>query len=40
MRIAVIGAGMSGILAGIKLLEAQLTNFTIYEKGPRPGGTW
>ena len=40
LRVAVIGAGMSGILAGIKLLEAQLTNFTIYEKGPRPGGTW
>ena len=40
LRIAVIGAGMSGILAGIKLLEAGLTDFTIYEKDARVGGTW
>jgi cation diffusion facilitator CzcD-associated flavoprotein CzcO len=39
-RVVVIGAGMSGILAGIKLKEAGLTNFTIYEKADRIGGTW
>ncbi|MGB1142282.1 MAG: flavin-containing monooxygenase, partial [Halioglobus sp.] len=39
-RIVVIGAGMAGILAGIKLLEAGLDNFTIYEKADRVGGTW
>ncbi len=35
-----IGAGMSGILVGIKLLEAGITDFTIYEKASRVGGTW
>lgn len=39
-RVVVIGAGMSGILAGIRLRQAGITNFTIYEKGHRPGGTW
>ena len=39
-RIAVIGAGMSGLLAGIKLVEAGYDNFTIYEKADRVGGTW
>lgn len=40
IRVAVIGAGMAGILAGIKLREAGLTNFRIYEKADRVGGTW
>ena len=40
MRIAVIGAGMAGILAAIKLEEAGLTDFTVYEKGDQLGGTW
>ncbi len=40
LRIVVIGAGMSGILAGIKLLEAGITDVTIYEKADRIGGTW
>jgi cation diffusion facilitator CzcD-associated flavoprotein CzcO len=31
---------MAGILSGIKLTEAGLTDFTIYEKGDRFGGTW
>lgn len=39
-RVLVIGAGMSGILAGIKLREAGIDNFVIYEKGDRIGGTW
>ena len=30
LRIVVIGAGMAGILAAIKLREAGYTNFTIY----------
>ena len=38
-RFAVIGAGMSGILAGIKLTEAGFP-FTIFEKSDRVGGTW
>ena len=40
MRLAVIGAGMAGILSAIKLDEAGLTDFTVYEKGDRLGGTW
>ncbi|GIW44610.1 MAG: putative monooxygenase [Candidatus Binatia bacterium] len=40
LRFAVIGAGMAGILSGIKLKEAGFTNFTIYEKAERVGGTW
>jgi len=40
MRFAVIGAGMAGILSAIKLDQAGLTDFTVYEKGDRVGGTW
>jgi cation diffusion facilitator CzcD-associated flavoprotein CzcO len=39
LRIIVVGAGMSGILAAIKLQEAGL-EFVIYEKADRLGGTW
>ena len=40
LRFAVIGAGMSGILAAIKLEEAGYSDFAIYEKAERLGGTW
>ncbi len=40
LRFAIIGAGMSGILSAIKLNEAGLTNYAIYEKTERLGGTW
>src|SRR4051812_48650877 len=40
LRCAVIGAGMAGILAAIKLTEAGITDFTVYEKADRVGGTW
>ena len=40
MRCAVIGAGMAGILAAIKLTEAELRDFTVFEKADRVGGTW
>lgn len=39
-RFVIIGAGMAGILSAIKLQEAGLTNYTIYEKADRLGGTW
>jgi len=37
--VLVIGCGLSGILAGIRLTQAGLP-FTIVEKNPAPGGTW
>jgi cation diffusion facilitator CzcD-associated flavoprotein CzcO len=40
LRFVIIGAGMSGILSAIKLREAGLTDFTLYEKADRLGGTW
>ncbi|MGH2684776.1 MAG: flavin-containing monooxygenase [Actinomycetota bacterium] len=40
MRVAVIGAGMAGILAAIKLRAAGIDDVTIYEKGDCYGGTW
>ena len=39
-RVVVIGAGMAGILAGIKLREAGYSNVSIYEKAAKVGGTW
>ena len=39
-RVCVIGAGMAGILTIIKLREAGYTNFVVYEKTDRVGGTW
>ena len=40
LRVVVIGAGMSGILCGIRLNQEGIDDWTIYEKGPRLGGTW
>lgn len=40
LRFVVIGAGMSGILAVIRLKEAGQTDFVVYEKGDTIGGTW
>jgi cation diffusion facilitator CzcD-associated flavoprotein CzcO len=40
LRIAVVGAGMAGILAAIKLREAGLREVVVYEKADRLGGTW
>ena len=37
--VVVIGCGMAGILAGIRLQQAGLP-FVIVEKNPGPGGTW
>lgn len=40
LRVVVLGAGMAGILAGIKLLERGYRDITLYEKADRVGGTW
>lgn len=39
MHVLVIGAGMSGLLAGIRLSQAGVP-FEIIEKNPEVGGTW
>ena len=39
-RYVIIGAGMAGILAAIKLREAGKHNVRVYEKADRIGGTW
>jgi cation diffusion facilitator CzcD-associated flavoprotein CzcO len=40
LRYAVIGAGMAGILSAVKLQDAGIDDFTVYEKADRVGGTW
>lgn len=40
LRVAIIGAGLSGILAAIKFREAGFTDIRIFEKAARLGGTW
>ena len=40
LRVVVIGAGMAGILAGIKLQKMGITDVAIYEKADKIGGTW
>jgi cation diffusion facilitator CzcD-associated flavoprotein CzcO len=40
LRVAVIGAGMAGILSAVRLMEAGIEDFTVYEKADRLGGTW
>jgi cation diffusion facilitator CzcD-associated flavoprotein CzcO len=39
-RFVIIGAGMAGVLAVIRLREAGYDNLAIYEKADRIGGTW
>lgn len=40
LRVVVIGAGMAGILAAIRLSEAGRHEVVVYEKADRIGGTW
>ena len=40
MRIAIIGAGPSGIAAGRELLRKGFRDFTIFDALDAPGGTW
>ena len=40
LRVAIIGAGPSGIASGHELLKQGFTNFTIFEKSDGVGGTW
>jgi len=38
--VVIVGAGVSGICAAIKLRQAGITDFIILDKGNRVGGTW
>ena len=40
LRYAIIGAGMAGLLAAIKLKQQGQNNFVVYEKAGTIGGTW
>jgi len=39
-RVVVVGGGYGGIAAGVKMKDAGIHTFTIYEKSNRVGGTW
>jgi cation diffusion facilitator CzcD-associated flavoprotein CzcO len=39
-KVVIVGAGMSGLLAAIRMHEAGITDVTIYEKADKVGGTW
>ena len=38
--VAIIGAGMSGLCMAIKLQDADIESYTIYEQASDVGGTW
>ena len=38
-KIAIVGAGMSGIAAVVKLRKAGYSDITVFEKADRVGGT-
>jgi cation diffusion facilitator CzcD-associated flavoprotein CzcO len=40
VRVAVIGAGISGIIMGCRLQQAGIRDFVVLEKAERAGGTW
>ncbi|RRR46844.1 NAD(P)/FAD-dependent oxidoreductase [Mycolicibacter terrae] len=40
ISVAIIGAGFAGIGAAIRLKDQGITDFTIYERDSRVGGTW
>jgi cation diffusion facilitator CzcD-associated flavoprotein CzcO len=39
-RVAIVGAGLGGIALGVKLKQAGVESFTIFESSAGPGGTW
>jgi cation diffusion facilitator CzcD-associated flavoprotein CzcO len=40
VRVAVIGAGLSGIATGVALKQQGIENFVIFDRGPGVGGVW
>lgn len=39
-RVAIVGAGASGICLAVRLRQSGLTSFTVFEKADAVGGTW
>jgi cation diffusion facilitator CzcD-associated flavoprotein CzcO len=39
-KVIVIGAGLGGVAAGVKLKRAGIDTFAIFERSSSPGGTW
>lgn len=39
-KVAIIGAGMSGLCMAVKLQDAGIQSYTIFEKADEVGGTW
>ena len=39
-RVVIMGAGLGGLGAGVKLKEAGIDDFLIFERNPKVGGTW
>ena len=39
-RVVVIGAGLGGLCAGVKLREAGIDDFLIFDRHPKVGGVW
>ena len=39
-KVIVVGGGLGGIAAGVKMKKAGIETFIIFEKSPSPGGTW
>jgi len=39
-QVVVVGGGFGGIAAGVKLKQAGIDTFTIFERSEAPGGTW
>ncbi|MGH2849009.1 MAG: FAD-dependent oxidoreductase, partial [Solirubrobacteraceae bacterium] len=40
MTVAIVGAGLGGIAAAVKLQQAGFPRFTVFEQSAGPGGTW
>jgi cation diffusion facilitator CzcD-associated flavoprotein CzcO len=40
VRVAIVGAGMSGLCMAAKLQDAGIDTFTVFEKADEVGGTW
>jgi cation diffusion facilitator CzcD-associated flavoprotein CzcO len=39
-RVAIIGAGLGGIATAVKLKQAGIEDFVVFEQSPAPGGVW